>query len=398
MLQKKSPCKDCIDCNLSFGRKLRLDRQFYFLSMKNISLFILIIVSPLFAMAQTYEQRIQAMVDSFYLAHPSAVGIIIHLESGSKKLSYSYAAGYSNKQLKTPLYPNQPVLTASNTKTYVSAAILKLMEQHQLDINQSIGSVLDPKTNKKLMNAGYLTDSITIKQLLSHTSGIADFINDDYFDFVNKNKRYRWNRDEQITLATRIGKPLAMPGDTFKYADINYLLASEIIENKTKLPFYEGISKLLSLKLHGLHSTWFMSLQKKPKQSAELAHQYYDKLGWDSYDLDPSWDLYGGGGIATSAKDLASFFQLLFEGNIIHDPKLISSMYTPVSHQSNYALGIRKISLNGYTGYYHGGWWGTDATYVPELETSIVVFILERGSKGISSEICKKAIQIITNK
>ena len=358
----------------------------------------MLIVSNLFANAQTNEQKIQSMVDSFYQAYPSAVGIIIHLESGSKKLSYSYAAGYADKQLKTPLNTDQPALTASNTKTYVSAAILKLMEQHQLDINQSIGSVIHPKTNKKLMNAGYLTDSITIKQLLSHTSGIADFINDDYFDFVNKNKRYRWKRDEQITLATRIGKPLAMPGDTFKYADINYLFASEIIENKTKLPFYKGIAKLLGLKQHGLHSTWFVSLEKKPKQSADLAHQYYDKLGWDSYDLDPSWDLYGGGGVATSTKDLASFFQLLFEGKIIHDPKLIELMYTPVSRQSNYGLGIRKISLNGYTGYYHGGWWGTDATYIPELETSIVVFILERGTKGISSEICKKAIQIIANK
>lgn len=346
--------------------------------------------------AQSHEKNIQSMIDSMYQAHPKSVGIMINVESTSKNISWTYAVGYSDKYLKRPINPYQPALTASNTKTYVAATILKLAEQHKLDIEQSIDSIINKKTNKLLLNAGYKTNEIKIYHILSHTSGIADYVNDDYFDFVNNHKKHQWTRNEQIKLAITVGKPLAMPGDTFKYADINYLLATEIIENITKKPYYKAIEDVLELNKNGLFSTWFVSKQKVPKKSNPLVHQYYEKFDWDSYDLNPSWDLYGGGGIAATTKDLSKFFQLLFEGKIIQDTNLLSKMCSPVFSKTNYCLGIRKVTLNGYTGYYHGGWWGTDAIYFPELKTSVTIYILERSEKEISSEICTQVLKIIT--
>ncbi len=336
------------------------------------------------------------MIDSMYQAHPKSVGIMINVESPSKNTSWTYAVGYSDKDLKKTIAPYQPALTASNTKTYVAATILKLVEQQKLDIEQSIDSIINKKTNKLLVNAGYKTNEIKIVHLLSHTSGIVDYVNDDYFDFVKKHKKHQWTRNEQIKLATTIGKPSTMPGDTFNYADINYLLATEIIENITKKPYYEAIEDVLEFNKNGLFSTWFVSKQKAPKQSKPLVHQYYEKFDWDSYDLNPSWDLYGGGGIATTTKDLSTFFQLLFEGKIIQDTNLLSKMCSPVFSKTNYGLGIRKVVLNNYTGYYHGGWWGTDAIYFPELKTAVTIYILERSEKDISSEICTQVLKIIT--
>jgi Beta-lactamase class C and other penicillin binding proteins len=323
---------------------------------------------------------------------------MIDVESTDKNISWSYAVGYSDKNLKTPINPHQPALTASNTKTYLAACILKLAEQHQLDLEQPIDNLIHKKTNKLLIRAGYKTTDIKILHILSHTSGIADYVNDDYFDFIDKHKKHQWTRDEQIKLATRTGKPLAIAGDTFQYADINYLLASEIIENKTKKPYYEAITELLEFNKNNLMNTWFISQQKVPKNGYPLVHQYYDKFNWDSYDLNPSWDLYGGGGIAATTKDLGKFFQLLFEGKIIRDTVILSKMYSPVYSKTNYCLGVRKIHMNGYIGYYHGGWWGTDAVYFPELKTAVVIYILERGEKDISSEICKDVLRIINTK
>jgi D-alanyl-D-alanine carboxypeptidase len=348
--------------------------------------------------AQSYDNSLQNMIDSFYQSHPDAGGIMMHVESPGKNISWTYAVGYSEKNTKKPIDPFQPALTASNTKTYVAAAILKLVEQRKLDIEQSIDDLVNVKTNTRLLKAGYKTDEIKIKHLLSHTSGIADYVDDDYFDFVNTHKRHQWTRDEQIKLATTIGKPLSIPGDTFVYADINYLLATKIIEGVTKRPYYEAIGELLEFDKNSLHTTWFIRKQQAPKQSLPLVHQYYTTLQWDSYDLNPSWDLYGGGGIATTTQDLARFFHLLFEGKIIQDTNLLNVMCSPVYAKANYGLGIINLKMNGYTGYYHGGWWGTDAIYFPELKTSIAIFVLERSQKDISSKICMQAQKLLAKK
>lgn len=348
--------------------------------------------------AQTCESEIQSMVDSFYRIHPNSVGIIVGVESPGKNISYSYAAGYSNKELKAVLQPQQPALIASITKTYVAATILKLVEQNKITLEQPIEGLIKKKTNKLLVKAGYKTHEIKISHILSHTSGIADFADTNYHHFVDKHKQYQWTRNEQINWALTKHKPLALPGDTFSYADVNYLLLSEIIEIQTKKPYYNAVTELLEFEKHGLNSTWFVTLQSKPKQSDIMVHQYYHKYPWDSYDLNPSWDLYGGGGMASSTKDLTTFFQLLFEGVIIKDTTLLSKMCTPVSTKTNYGLGIRRLVLNGHVGYYHGGWWGTDAIYFPELKTAIAIFVLERSEKDISSEICKQVLRIINTK
>jgi D-alanyl-D-alanine carboxypeptidase len=365
--------------------------------MKPICILLIQFLSAQVLIAQSQEKKIQNIIDSFYQAHPKSVGIMIDVESISKGISWTYAVGYADKKTETPINSFQPALIASVTKTYVAATILKLVEQNKLNIEQTIDSVINKNTNNLLLKAGYKTNEIKISHLLSHTSGIADFSNDEYFKYIDKHKKHKWTRDEQIKLAASVVKPAAMAGDTFKYADINYLLASEIIENKTNQPYYLAIEKLLEFKKHNLLTTWFITKQKAPKNCKPLVHQYYNKFDWDSYDLDPSWDLYGGGGIATTTKDLSKFFQLLFEGKIILDTNLLSKMCSPIYSKTNYCLGIRKIIINGHTGYYHGGWWGTDAIYFPELKTTITIFILERSEKDKLRLMVESVLKIVEN-
>ncbi|MBI3233604.1 MAG: beta-lactamase family protein [Bacteroidetes bacterium] len=366
--------------------------------MKQIQTFLICFIFSHTCTAQEIEKKVQHYIDSIYQAHPSSVGIMVHVESPEKKISWNYAVGVSDKVNNTPLSAQQPFLTASNTKTYVAAAILKLVEMKKFILDQSIDSLLPVQTNQLFKNDGYKTNEITVRHLLSHTSGIADYVNDDYFEFVNKNKKYKWTRNEQITLATKVGTPLSAPSDTFQYADINYVLLTEIIEKYTHEPFYKAIKKLLGYKGNKIKNTWFVDLENKPKNVLPMVHQYWNKYPWDSYDLDPSWDLYGGGGIATTPKDMAVFFQLLFDGNIIKDKNLLSQLYTPVpcKTKTNYCLGIRKLYLAGHAAYYHGGFWGTDAMYFPDFKTSISIVILEKKERDLSAEISKAIVEILS--
>lgn len=339
-------------------------------------------------------KTIEVKIDSIYKKNLNTNGLLVHIEAPDKNISWTKAVGYSNKTTKTPINKNQPALIASNTKTYVAVAILRLIELKKLQLNESIVNVLTTETKKALTNFGYNLNKITIKQLLSHTSGIKDYVNDAYFEYIDKNKKHRWTRNEQIQLATSKGKPLAEPGALHFYADINYLLLSEIIENKTNKPFYTAIRELLKFKALELNNTWFYTLEETPKNSLPLLHQYRTSKHWDSYDFDPSWDLYGGGGLASTIQDLALFFQYLFEGKIIADKNLLNELTTIVKAEknNNYALGIRNIKPFNMQAYYHGGYWGTDVAYIRDLNTTVAIFNLERDERYLAGRAINPSI------
>lgn len=372
-------------------------RSFKLDVMKSYLLFLLCCIST-YLYAQQPEQQFQYVLDSTYQANQDAIGIMIHVESPDKNISWTYAVGYSDKDKKEKINKNQPVLIASNTKTYVSASILKLVENGKLKLNQPIKNILLKKTKMLLEKKGYDLDKITIRHLLSHTSGITDYVNDSYFAFVNESSNHQWTRDEQIKLAMDIANPIEA-GKTFAYGDINYLLLSEILERKTGQDFYVAIRELLMFEKLNLNNTWFINLEEKPANVLPFAHQYSSTYNWDSYQLNPSWDLYGGGGLASNTKDLSLFFQYLFEGKIIKDKNVLSQIYTysvPRETSNNYCLGLYNFpAFFGNRGYYHGGWWGTDVMYLPELNTTISVFTLLKEKRGLNPEISNKIIQLI---
>lgn len=333
----------------------------------------------------------QSIIDSIYKSNPKSVGVMVHIESPKKGISWSGSAGYSDAENKIILTPDQPALIASSIKTYISATILRLQEQEKLSIDDAIKNHLTQKTIDLFESDGYDLESIKIKHLLSHTSGIEDYANAEYLDWIDKNQKHRWTRNEQLELAIKVGKPLGKPEDSFNYADANYLLCTEIIENITNKPFYESIRELLKYEELGFSNTWFPTLEIKNDQTKALVHQYWGEKNWDTYEHDISWDLYGGGGIATTTKGLAEFSYNLFNNKIIKDEKILNQIFTPIETRdgkdNKYGLGLTIGDVNGYKSYGHGGFWGTVVLYFPKLDTSIAVFILERDER-----ILRKAV------
>ena len=351
-----------------------------------------IILIPFIGFAQL-QNIFQSKIDSIYEKNKDAIGIIVHVEAPKQNISWSYAKGVSDIKTNEVLSHQQPVLIASNTKPYVATAVLRLVENGQVTINQPIKNLLSKKTRQLLEKDGYDLNTITVKHLLSHTSGIQDYVDNAYFELVNQRPQYKWTKEEQIKRAMEIGSPQKV-GEKFSYGDINYLLLAEIIEQKTHQPFYKAIRDLLKYKELGLTQTWFIDLETYPQQTLSLAHQYADKYKWDSYDLNPSWDLYGGGGIASTAKESALFFQYLFEGKIIQNKQILDSMlrYVLPSDQSKYCLGIYHFDM-GFNAYYHGGWWGTDVIFSPESDATITVFTLQKGLQHIINPFIGKEFQ-----
>jgi D-alanyl-D-alanine carboxypeptidase len=341
----------------------------------------------------------QSVLDSIYSENKNAIGLMVHIESPKKEISWSGVAGFSDKN-NSKLHVNQPALIASNTKTYVSVAILRLVELGKLDLNQTIENLISKETNDLLMSDGYHTSQIKVVQLLNHTSGIHDYATtDEYMQMVKDNPKHRYTRDEQIQLAMKLGEPLGQPGEMFSYADVNYLLLTEIIESYTGQPFYTSIRELINYDKLGMQTTWFSTLEEYPKNALPLAHQYWKSEGMDSYNVDHSFDLYGGGGLASSTKDLAVFCQSLFNNKIFDNDKTLDLIYTkanPIEPMDGaYCLGISPKTINGIQGFGHGGFWGTTVNYFPKLDTSIAIFVLNRDKRILRLDLNQALIKAL---
>ncbi|MBC2844205.1 serine hydrolase domain-containing protein [Winogradskyella flava] len=342
----------------------------------------------------------QSILDSIYNQNKDAVGLMIHIESPDKGISWSGVAGYSDKS-ETELEKDQPVLIASNTKTYVSAAILKLVEQSKFDLNQAIDTLIFEKTNKLLKTDGYDTSQIKIAQLLNHTSGIYDYAGtEEYMQLIKDDPKHRYSRNEQIQLAVSMGNPLGKAGEVFAYADTNYLLLTEIIEGITDKPFYIALRELIGYEKLGMQTTWFSTLEDYPQNTKPLVHQYWTSEGLDSYEVDHSFDLYGGGGIASTSKDLAVFCQSLFNNKIFDKANTLDLIYAKANPEQpmegDYYLGISSVDFDGLKGYGHGGFWGTAVNYFPELNSSIAVFVLDRDKRILRVNINEAIVKALS--
>ena len=157
--------------------------------------------------------------------------------------------------------------------------------------------------------------------------------------------------------------------------------------------------ELLGYQQLGLTTAWMPTLEEKPANAKPLVHQYWGELGWDSYDIDVSTDLYGGGGIACSTHDLALFAYQLLNYNIVKDTATLNLIYTEVPTQdptpSYYFFGLAEYNFKGHIGYGHEGFWGTIVVYFPEFETSVAVFVLERDEKGLMKVMLDEIVKIM---
>lgn len=340
--------------------------------------------------------------------NPDAIGILAHIEAPNQQLSWSGAAGFSDWGKSEVLDANQPALLASITKTYVAVSIVRLIEQGELRLDQNLVGLLSKRSDSLMQHYNYDMQHIEIQHLLSHKSGLPDYVPTDLFLTRLQNEpQYRWTRDEQIALALKQG-PLFEPGTSFVYGDINYLLLGEVLEQATGKAFNHAIAECINYKALGLNHTWFYTLDSMPKNELPLIHQYASAGTEDSYAIDNSFDLYGGGGIASTSKDLAKFISALFDGKVFKNDTSINLLLQDVTvkdgneHEDyindvpcEYYMGIQSCPFEDSTVFWHLGYWGTVYKYYPALETTLTIFVVNQKAfpaveRSLTSTILKE--------
>jgi D-alanyl-D-alanine carboxypeptidase len=320
--------------------------------------------------------ELQRLLSAEVAAHGSLPGELLHVHAPKQGIDVSLAAGLFDRESKRPLEPHHVFRIASVTKTFVAAAILRLYEDGKIKLDDSINRYLPKDYNTILDTGGYPTSVITVRQLLTHTSGIFDYAKaQQYFEIISANPKHRWTRTEQVEDAVKWGKPYAAPGKEYHYSDTGYILLGEMLERLTGKPLGPALRSVLDFKRLRLDETYLETLEPVPTGIKPLAHPYFGQV--DAADFDPSVDLYGGGGLVSSVEDLARFYRALVQGKISRRPSTLQMMLTipPTNENAEggpYALGIQRRTIAGNVCWGHNGFWGTSAYHCPDIDVTIV--------------------------
>ncbi len=276
---------------------------------------------------------------------------------------------------------------ASVTKTYVAAALLRLVEQDRLTLRDPIADRLSPETTALLLSGGYDPHAITIADVMAHRAGLRDYaVLDAYAQAIGRDPGHYWTAAEQIAMTVAAGKPLGPPDTDYVYSDAGYVLIGEIIERATGQPLASAVPALLRFdRLELSHSYW----EPVPdgvvtNVPANRAHAYQD--GVDTAALNPSFDIHGGGGLVAPAGDILDFLQALLEGRVFDRPETLALMQAPASRPipaaegKGYGLGLQMIEVAHTRCWGHKGHWSTIAFWCPARHSGFVVTLNAAGT------------------
>lgn len=287
------------------------------------------------------------------------------------------AAAQAREPAELQAMLEQVVAAHAITKLFTAAAALRLAEEGRLSLAAPIETLIAPETRSLLSGGGYDPAAIRVRDLLGHTSGLYDYAEDAAFQAsVLADPRKRWTRREQIAFAMRHGRPYGRPGEIGRYSDTGYLILGEIIERASGLPLADAYRRLLRFDQLGLGATWLESLEAAPPGAAPKARQYLGDA--DVTGLDPSFDLYGGGGLVSTVDDLARFGRALFRGEVFARPETlatalaISTVPRAPGHGER-ALIAFAMPVAGHRCWGHGGFWGGALVHCPEVDLTIAV-------------------------
>ena len=344
--------------------------------------------------ADAVVPALQRLVDSLVAVRPRLPGIVIAVRSHALSRSWSVAAGMSDSARRIPLHPEQPMRIASNTKTYVAAALLRLVEEGRLALDDPLTKHLPAHLDRLLRHDGYDTDAITIEQVLSHRAGFHEHpAVPSYTARLRTDSHYRWTREEQLQWLVDSLNPVGPPGGQFRYSDSGYTLLGAIIERYADQPLGPAVRHLLNFDTLALSVTWWERMEPVPPHARPRAHQYLN--GFDSYHIDPSFDLHGGGGLVAPMAEVAQFLAALMEGRVFAQRSTLELMLSPRSDDmAGYGLGIFGTNVRGLRGYGHSGFWGTTAMVFPDAGLTIAIAVSEQSELQLANGIMRDVLAL----
>ncbi|MFE4976221.1 serine hydrolase domain-containing protein [Kitasatospora sp. NPDC056651] len=253
------------------------------------------------------------------------------------RLVWSNATGVADLATGAPADPRGAFRIGSATKTFVSTTLLQLVGERRLGLDDRLESLLP----------GIVPNSagITVRQLLNHTSGVADYTQDPAFGFSDQwltGGRYKSYRLRDLVDIADKYPPAFAPGQDWQYSNTNYILIGMIIEKLTGHSWNDEVTRRIIRPLR-LTNTWMPG--DLPSIPGPHAHAYV-KTATGPVDvtvLNPSMAGSAGGGISTTT-DLTAFLDALLGGRLLRPAELAAMKETTTHGEGQtYGLGLQRL-------------------------------------------------------
>lgn len=307
-------------------------------------IFILIAVPS--ALAQTTLQPdVAAQIDKLVTDTLTRTGVPSASIAVVKDGQIAYAKVYGDAKLepKTPAMLGMRYSIGSISKQFTGAAVLILQEQKKLSLDDKVAKYIPDLTR---------ANEVTIRQLLSHTSGYQDYWPQDYVM-----KPMLEPTTARKIMDTWAKKPLDFePGSKWQYSNTNYVIAGAIVEKVARVPFFQFLQQNIFKPL-GMNSV--VDIDQELLTAT-------DPTGYKRYALGPlrvapkegkGW-LFAAGQLAMKAEDLARWDVAMIEGKLLKPASYLElgkEVLLTNGLGTNYGLGVSVNSQGGRRALSHGG-------------------------------------------
>ena len=331
------------------------------------------VISCLFSQ-DTISKKLDELVGA-YAKLDKFNGSVLVARNGKILLEKGY--GIKSAADKSINNANTKFQIASVTKQFTSTVILKLVEHHKMSLNDKLSLYYDdfPKG-----------DSITIEQLLTHTSGVRNFTEED--SSIN-------TADELGTMQyLKTLKPDFAPGTNWHYSNSGYVILSYIIQKVSGMSYWEAIRKYIfaPLKMNnsGFDFTHLISSDKA------IGYDVLNDSARQVAAITDSTGPFGAGSIYSTVQDMYQW-HLGLQANKIVNKNWMDKAYTPCALH-NYGYGWQIDSVYGKKMVSHSGsisGFGSNFARIPEDDICVVLFSNKSGSTAEVMYITDKLLAVL---
>ncbi|MCF2140476.1 MAG: serine hydrolase [Candidatus Lokiarchaeota archaeon] len=327
-----------------------------------------------------------------------------------------YANGFGARRIRGNLPASEKTLygIGSSTKSFTALAIMQLVEEEKINLD-------DPVQKYITFKLGSEKKPITIRHLLSHSSGIPDLdasirsivekvcFPDPLFPMSSKNDFLRHVNRAQSEF-------FFDPGEHFFYNNDMFTLLLLIIEKITGMPFEEYIQKKILLPLDMKRSTFskevFDNDPLNDKFTGYMIKPGPDGINMQETDFPFNWLLYACGGLISSVDEMSNYLITMLNKGVYNGKKIISSKYfdelwktiisSPYGAGKNpqYCLGwIREDDFFNTTLIHHGGNTGMSSSYMALLPEKKIGVVMESNTNFLySSTLTREILTLLLGK
>ena len=298
--------------------------------------------------------------------------------SKNGKLIYSKSIGYADLENKIKATEKTKYRIGSITKSFTAILILKAIENKKLDINETIDRWFPTITNSK---------KITIKQLLTHRSGIHNFTNNvDYLQWNTQSK----TEMEMIEIIKKGGSDF-QPSTRAAYSNSNFVLLTFILERIFNTSYSELVQTYIVKPIRLTNTYVFGKINTANNESKS-----YNYLGFWKEESETNFTVpLGAGAITSTPTDLIKFANALFNGQLL-SPESLKIMKTI---KEGYGSGLFQVPFYSSIGFGHtGGIDGFRSVYSYFEDEKISYALTSNGTNMNNNDISIAVLSAVFNK